>query len=102
MGFSVALHVNRTKLNIGVRKEADVDGQQTAEVVLNDNHHSAQATLDQATQHEFPILKILTAGSSNAAEHAFPAVTTNTDDQINACRSQLVAIAKFNVLAVHE
>ena len=56
MSFGVALHVNGAKLNVGIGEEAMTDGSEAGEIILNEDHDAAKATLDQSTQDRLPIL----------------------------------------------
>jgi hypothetical protein len=47
MSFGIALHMDSAELDVGIGKEALADGEQTGEVVLNENHHPPKAPLNQ-------------------------------------------------------
>jgi hypothetical protein len=56
MRFGIALHVNDAELDVGIVEEASGNGQQTGEVVVNDNHDAPKTSFHQAAQDELPIL----------------------------------------------
>lgn len=62
MSFGIALQVDCTELDIGIGKEALADGEQTGEVVLNEDHHPAKAPLDQTAKDRFPVLRFSRPG----------------------------------------
>ena len=56
MRFGIALHVNDAELYVGIGEQTSGNGQQTAEVVVNDNHDATKAPFNQAAQDKLPIL----------------------------------------------
>jgi len=54
--------MDSAELEVGIGKEALADGEQTGEVVLNENHHPPKATLNQTPKDCFPSLRDFTAG----------------------------------------
>src|SRR5262249_26169684 len=63
MCCGVALHVNNAKLDVGMREKALGDRQQSAEVIMNDDHDATKATFNESFLNELPIFKIFTASS---------------------------------------
>src|SRR5215467_937659 len=68
MRFGVALHMDNAKLDIGVGKQAGGNRQQTAKVVMDDDHDATETAFNQPTKYQLPIFEILTAGSSQTGE----------------------------------
>src|SRR5262249_35094164 len=101
MGFGIALHVNRAELDVGVGKEP-LAGHQTGKVVLNENHHTAETAFNESPQNPFPVFNVFTAGLGDTTQDAFLAISAQTDHQVDAGRTELIALAQFDVLAVDE
>src|SRR5215813_10036465 len=100
--FRVALHMNDTKLNVGIGEETFRNRHQAAEVVVHDNHDAPQAAFKQAAQHEFPIFEIFTTWSDHARQDLLFAVAAQTNDNVDTSGTQLVAIPQFDIFAVQE
>src|SRR5262249_52642562 len=86
MCCGVALHVNNAKLDVGMREEALGNRQQSAEVIMNDDHDATNATFNESSLNELPIFKIFTARSCNTGEDLLFAVTTQSNDNVDATR----------------
>src|SRR6202022_3659161 len=80
---SIALHVNRAELHLGTAKQTLGNGQQTREIIVNDEENAAQTPLNQAAQDQLPVFQILAAGFREAGQHSFLAIPAQTDDQVN-------------------
>jgi len=61
MGLGVPLHVDDAKLNVGGGEETLVQGEQAGEVILDDDHDTAETALGQAAEDLLPILEVLAA-----------------------------------------
>jgi hypothetical protein len=48
MIFGIALHVHDAELYIGIGKQTLCDGQQTGEIILHQQHHSAQPAFQES------------------------------------------------------
>src|SRR5437764_13317167 len=55
VSLGIALHVNGTKLDVGLGEEAFTDGHQSGEVVLDKEHHPSEPALDQASNNGLPV-----------------------------------------------
>ena len=75
MSFGMALHRDSAELDVGMGKEALADGEQTGEVVLNENHHPPKAPLHQTPQDCFPVFEIFTTGSGDTTQDTLLAIT---------------------------
>jgi hypothetical protein len=75
MSFGIALQMDSAELDVGIGKEALADGEQTGEVVLNENHHPPEAPLNQSPQDGFPVFEIFTTGSGDTTQDTFLAIT---------------------------
>src|SRR5262245_14122572 len=82
----VALHVNNAKLDVGMREEALGNRQQSAEVIMNDDHDATKATFNESSLNELPIFKIFTAWSRHTGEDLLFAVTAQANDNVDARR----------------
>src|SRR5262249_31191410 len=102
MSFRIALHVNNAKLDIGMREEAFCNRQQSAEVIMNDDHDATKATFNESSLNEFPILEIFTAWSCNTGEDLLFAVTVQPHDNVDASRPQFVTFTQLNIFTVEK
>ena len=75
--FCIALHVNDTELNIGLRKEAFGDGQASGEIVLNNDHDATQSAFDETAQDGLPILEIFSIEFGDAGQDSLLSVTSD-------------------------
>ena len=76
MSFGIALHVDSAELDVGIGEETLADGEQTGEVVLNENHHPPKAPLHQSPQDCFPVFEIFTAGFGDTTQDTLFAITS--------------------------
>src|SRR4029453_8182403 len=83
MGCGVTLHVNDTKLDVGMGEQTFGNRQQSAEVVMNHDHDATKSTFNQSPLDQLPILEIFTAWSCHAGEDLFFAAAPQADDGEN-------------------
>ena len=107
IGFSevalgVALQVNDTELDVGLRKQAFGDGEQAGEVVVDYQQEAPQAAFDQTAEDVFPLLEVLASEAKEAGQNALFAVAAETDDQIDAPGAEAIALADLDVLGIKE
>ena len=72
MALGVALQVDDAELDVGLREEAPGHGQQTGEVVVDDQQDAPQTPFDQAAKDVFPLLDLARWRASTSAA-PFPA-----------------------------
>src|SRR5262245_59058776 len=102
MCSSIALHVNNAKLDVGLREEALSNRQQSAEVIMNDDHDSTKAAFNESSLNELPVFKVFTAWSCDAGEDLLFAVTTHANDNVDASRPQFVTFTKLDIFTVEK
>src|SRR5579885_171439 len=98
IGFSevalgVALQVNDTELDVGLRKQAFGDGEQAGEVVVDQQQDAPQAAFDQTAEDVFPLLEVLASEAEQAGQDTLFAVAAETNDQVDAPGAEAVALA---------
>src|SRR5262249_49777665 len=87
VSFGIALHMNDAKLDVRVGEKTGGDRLLSAEIIIHDDHHTAEAAFDDAAQDQLPIFEIFATWSGDTGENLFFTVTSQTDDDVNACRS---------------
>src|SRR5215831_193506 len=100
MSFGIALQMDSAELDVGIGKEALADGEQTGEVVLNENHHPPKATLNQTPKDGFPVFEIFTTWSGDTTQDTLLAITPQTNSQVDTSGTQFITLAPFDVLAI--
>ena len=77
-------------------------GKKAGEIIVHHDEHPPQTPFQQAAEHAFPVLEIFPTGPCQASENLLAAIAAQTDDDIDAGRTEAIAVEKFNVLAIEK
>src|SRR5439155_7189159 len=82
--------------------EAQGNGQQTGEVVVDHQQDASQAAFDQAAQDVFPLLEVLASEAEEAGQDALLAVAAEAHDQVDRGRPEPVPLFDLDVLGIEK
>jgi hypothetical protein len=94
--------VNDAELNLSGREQSLGDREQAGEVVLDHHQDAPESALDEPAEDEFPVFEVFPPESTEAGQDPFLTVSPETHGHVDTGRSQPLALAQFDVLAVDE
>jgi hypothetical protein len=97
VALGLALEVNDTELDVGLRKQALGEGEEAGEVVVDPPQETPQAAEDV-----FPFLEVLAPEAQEAGEDTLLAITAEANDQGEGARTETVALLDFDLRSVEE